>query len=112
MAVYFNLGLVTRERDAALACAACFRAQRLVFDGIDIALEIFEPNAVPGGWLLGVWPHGMSYGSHGQSATGGTHGRRREHRKPPGRKQPPREANCHRRRTRDSLAAQTIPAPG
>lgn len=66
MAVYFNLGLFTRDRDSVLACAEYFRGQELVFAGTRVVLDVFEPSEVPGGWLLGVWPHGMSYGSpHG-----------------------------------------------
>jgi hypothetical protein len=61
VAVYWNLGLYARDRDSARACADYFRAQRLVLDGENIELHITDTE-VPGGWLVGVWPRGMSYG--------------------------------------------------
>lgn len=62
MAVYWNLGLFARDRASAAACAEYFRAQRLGHDGRNVELEVFETE-VAGGWIVGVWPRGMNYGS-------------------------------------------------
>ena len=38
------------------------RAQRLELDGAIIELQVCDAE-VPGGWLVGVWPKGMSWSS-------------------------------------------------
>ena len=62
MAVYWNLGVFARDHAAVVACADYFRAQRLEVDGRNVELEISEAE-VTGGWIVGVWPRGMSFGS-------------------------------------------------
>jgi hypothetical protein len=62
MAVYWNLGLFTRTREASEACAAFFQDKRLVLNGLDVPLDVSKSER-PDGWLIGVWPQGMSYGS-------------------------------------------------
>jgi hypothetical protein len=62
MAVYWNLGLVTRSEEEAGACVAFFEAQRFVQDGVEVELKIGS-GPCPGGWVVSVWPFGMAWGS-------------------------------------------------
>jgi hypothetical protein len=95
MAVYWNLGLVTRNRDDAEACVAYFLRQKLVERGREVALqvswqaevgamgavledeEITEESAQAAAlvrdasrWFISVWPRGMNHGSPEGHASG------------------------------------------
>lgn len=66
MAVYWNLGLVARTQEEAEACAEFFRRKRLKIDAQEVPLDVSKVSPLTekaDGWLLCVWPRGMSSGS-------------------------------------------------
>lgn len=65
MAVYWNLGLVTRSRWEADHCMDFFRSKRLIVGDLDVPLwvEFDDQFAIPDGFLVLVAPRGMSVGS-------------------------------------------------
>jgi hypothetical protein len=62
VAVYFNLGLSTRTREEADACASYFESLRLVVAGAEVPIEVSVTER-PDGFLVSGWPRGMSYAS-------------------------------------------------
>jgi hypothetical protein len=62
MAVYWDLGLVARTSEEAEACAEYFGRKPLTVGGRQVPLDVSRAE-IPDGWLIGVWPRGMSYAS-------------------------------------------------
>lgn len=62
MAVYWNLGLLANTEEEAAACAEFFARQELFLGALRVPLDVSRGKG-PEGWLVSVWPRGMSYGS-------------------------------------------------
>ena len=62
MAVYWNLGLVAQTEEQAEACAEFFSRKELILGEQRVPLDVSRGKGLDG-WLVCVWPRGMSYGS-------------------------------------------------
>lgn len=60
--MYWNLGVFTRTREAASECDAFFQGKRLIFQDLEVPLNVSQ-REIADGWLVCAWPRGMSQGS-------------------------------------------------
>ncbi|AKF10723.1 hypothetical protein DB32_007872 [Sandaracinus amylolyticus] len=62
MAIYYNLAAFVGARDEAEAFVAHFHGRTIPIEHGDLVLDI-TLRETPQGWLVGLWPVGMSYGT-------------------------------------------------